>query len=66
LPDFPIENLPAAVMSLNVVPNISELEAINRLYPYKLFLPNEGCQSIEGTLVRLKTIKDEVTIKKRI
>jgi hypothetical protein len=50
LPDFPIENLPAVVSALNSVPNISPIEFIERLYPYKLFLPPEGCASIEQTL----------------
>ena len=50
LPDFPIENLPSVVTALNLAPNISPMEAIERLYPYKLFLPPEGCASIEQTL----------------
>jgi hypothetical protein len=50
LPEFPIENLPSAVAALNSAPNLSPIVAIDRLYPYKLFLPAEGCQSVEQTL----------------
>ena len=50
LPDFPLENLPSVVTALNSTPNISPIMAVDRLYPYKLFLPPEGCQSVEQTL----------------
>ena len=36
--------------ALNSAPNLSPSQAIERLYPYKLFLPAEGCQSVEQTL----------------
>ena len=48
--DFPIENLPAIVQMLNQSPNIPLYDAINRLYPYKSFLPQEGTLTVEGTL----------------
>ena len=50
LPEFPIENLPSAIAALNSAPNLSPTMTVDRLYPYKLFLPTEGCQSVEQTL----------------
>ena len=48
--DFPVENLPALVQMMNQAPNIPSYDALNRLYPYKSFLPQEGTISVEGTL----------------
>ena len=48
--DFPIENVPALVEMLNQAPNVPLYDAVNRLYPYKSFLPQEGILSVEGTL----------------
>ena len=50
LPEFPVENLPSVITALNSAPNLSPAVAVDRLYPYKLFLPSEGCQSVEQTL----------------
>jgi hypothetical protein len=38
------------VAAINAAPNLSPSLAVDRLYPYKLFLPPEGCQSVEQTL----------------
>ena len=39
--DFPLENMPALIALLNKAPNVPLYDAINRLYPYKAFLPKE-------------------------
>ena len=48
--DFPLENMPVLIALLNKAPNIPLYDAINRLYPYKAFLPKEGIHSVEDTL----------------
>lgn len=48
--DFPLENMPALIALLNKAPNVPLYDAINRLYPYKAFLPKEGIHSVEDTL----------------
>lgn len=50
LADFPVENLPPLVAMLNSAPNLSVYDALLRLYPYKSFLPEGGCQSVEDTM----------------
>ena len=50
LPDFPVENLPTLTSVLNLAPSVPLHEAVNRLYPYKSFLPAEGITSVEDTL----------------
>ncbi len=50
LPDFPVENLPPLVSMLSSCPSVSVLDAMLKLYPYKSFLPEEGCQSVEDTM----------------
>lgn len=50
LPDFPVENLPPLIALLNQVPSLSLFDGIQRLYPYKNFLPPEGVQSVVDTL----------------
>ena len=49
--DFPIENLPPLVAMMNkMADQVPLYQAVNRLYPYKQFLPEEGCKSVEDTL----------------
>ena len=48
--DFPIENLTSLVSLLNQVPTLDVHETITKLYPYKLFLPQDGQKSVEDTL----------------
>ena len=50
LPDFPLESLPGAVSLLNSVPSLSIHHVLTSLYPYKLFLPQDGQKSVEDTL----------------
>ena len=62
--DFPIENLPALVKMLNNAPNVPLYDAVNRLYPYKSFLPNEGTISVEGTLQTFQVAKSGSVLSK--
>ena len=48
--DFPVENLPHLVGMLNKIPDLDVYEAVTRLYPYKLFLPQDGQRSVEDTM----------------
>ena len=50
LPDFPLESLPGAVSLLNSVAGLSVHHVLNSLYPYKLFLPQDGQKSVEDTM----------------
>eukprot|EP00092_Neocalanus_flemingeri_P037789 GFUD01041137.1.p1 GENE.GFUD01041137.1~~GFUD01041137.1.p1 ORF type:complete len:1900 (+),score=456.60 GFUD01041137.1:60-5702(+) len=50
LPDFPIENLPHSISILNSIPDLSHYDLLTRLYPYKLFLDQNGQKSVEDTL----------------
>ena len=50
LPDFPLESLPTAVSLLNSVPGLSLYQVITSLYPYKMFLPQDGQKSVEDTM----------------
>ena len=47
--DFPVENLPILVKLLGTVPDLNVYEGITKLYPYKLFLPQDGQKSVEDT-----------------
>ncbi|KAG9492060.1 hypothetical protein GDO78_000536 [Eleutherodactylus coqui] len=50
LPDFPADNLAAAVGILNVFPTMSSQQIIHRLYPYTVVLGKEGKTAVEDTL----------------
>jgi len=51
LPDFPVENLPYLIsMMATGAPALPPLEAVNRLYPFAIFLPEEGVRSVQETL----------------
>ncbi|KAJ9594056.1 hypothetical protein L9F63_014533, partial [Diploptera punctata] len=50
LPDFPADNLTAAVKLMDTLPGLSALEVLCRLYPYNMFLAKEGRQSVEELL----------------
>ena len=56
LPDFPVDNLPPLIEMMNRAPNISVYNSLQRLYPYKAFLPEEGCASVEETLTTFQLI----------
>ncbi|XP_021936474.1 von Willebrand factor A domain-containing protein 8 isoform X2 [Zootermopsis nevadensis] len=58
LPDFPVDRLPAAVTLMETLPSLPPFEVLYRLYPYKIFLPREGKQSVEDLLCtfHLKTL----------
>ena len=56
LPDFPVDNLPSLIIMLNNAPNTNPVHAIERLYPYKTFLPTDGIQSVEDTLANFQLI----------
>ena len=58
LPDFPVDNLPTLISLMNHAPNLPTLHAIERLYPYKSFLPKEGVQSVEDTLTTFQLMDD--------
>lgn len=51
LPDFPIENLPRIVSLLDSIPELSHYDVLNRLYPYKLFLAQDGQKSVRDTMM---------------
>lgn len=50
LPDFPADNLSAAVKLMELLPGLHAYEVLYRLYPYNIFLPKEGKQSVEELL----------------
>ncbi|XP_076068942.1 von Willebrand factor A domain-containing protein c12.2 isoform X2 [Oratosquilla oratoria] len=46
LPDFPIDNLEAVMRLLENFPSLRPERALQRLYPFKSFLPAEGQRSV--------------------
>ncbi|MBN3308156.1 VWA8 protein, partial [Amia calva] len=50
LPDFPVDNLPAAVKVLDCFPMLSSQQLIQRLYPYESMLGKEGRTAVEDAL----------------
>ncbi|PSN51375.1 von Willebrand factor A domain-containing protein 8, partial [Blattella germanica] len=50
LPDFPADNLHAAVKLMETLPGLPPFELLYRLYPYNSFLAREGKQSVEDLL----------------
>ena len=62
--DFPLENMPTLIALLNNAPNVPLYDAINRLYPYKLFLPKEGISSVEDTLETFQLQNEKSTLSK--
>ncbi|XP_075708404.1 von Willebrand factor A domain-containing protein 8 isoform X2 [Rhinoderma darwinii] len=56
LPDFPADNLAAAVGILNVFPTMPTQQVIQRLYPYTFVLGKEGRTAVEDTLKRFELL----------
>ncbi|KAM3934338.1 von Willebrand factor A domain-containing protein 8 [Leptodactylus fuscus] len=56
LPDFPADNLAAAIGILNVFPTMSSQQVIQRLYPYTVMLGKEGRTAVEDTLKRFELL----------
>jgi len=54
LADFPVENLVRGISILNTVPQLEPADFLNRFYPYKLFLPQEGQKSVEDTFMNFQ------------
>lgn len=54
LPDFPADNLTAAIGILNAFPTMSCQRLIERLYPYSVLLGKEGRTAVEDTLKRFE------------
>uniref|UniRef100_A0A8C2I7H4 von Willebrand factor A domain-containing protein 8 n=1 Tax=Cyprinus carpio TaxID=7962 RepID=A0A8C2I7H4_CYPCA len=54
LPDFPVDNLPAALAVLNLFPMLSAQQLVQRLYPYEVMLGKEGRTAVEGVLRRFE------------
>ncbi|XP_068022589.1 von Willebrand factor A domain-containing protein 8 [Melanerpes formicivorus] len=54
LPDFPLDNLSAAVQILDSFPMMSVQSVIDRLYPYDVFLGKEGRTAVKDVLKRFE------------
>uniref|UniRef100_A0A3Q2E0A9 von Willebrand factor A domain-containing protein 8 n=1 Tax=Cyprinodon variegatus TaxID=28743 RepID=A0A3Q2E0A9_CYPVA len=54
LPDFPVDNLPAALHVLNTFPMLSSQQLVQRLYPYKSILGKDGHTAVESVLSRFE------------
>uniref|UniRef100_A0A8C5PQG7 von Willebrand factor A domain-containing protein 8 n=1 Tax=Leptobrachium leishanense TaxID=445787 RepID=A0A8C5PQG7_9ANUR len=54
LPDFPTDNLQAAVGILDAFPMMSSQHVVQRLYPYNVLLRKEGKTAVEDTLKRFE------------
>ncbi|XP_063282038.1 von Willebrand factor A domain-containing protein 8 [Pelobates fuscus] len=54
LPDFPSDNLAAAVGILAAFPMMSSQRVIQRLYPYNVLLGNEGRTAVEDAMKRFE------------
>uniref|UniRef100_A0A3Q2TY78 von Willebrand factor A domain-containing protein 8 n=1 Tax=Fundulus heteroclitus TaxID=8078 RepID=A0A3Q2TY78_FUNHE len=50
LPDFPVDNLVAALHVLNTFPTLSSQQLVQRLYPYKSILGKDGHTAVESVL----------------
>ena len=56
--------MPSLISMLNSAPNVPLYDAINRLYPYKIFLPKEGISSVEDTLETFQLQSGSSTLSK--
>ncbi|KAJ1114524.1 hypothetical protein NDU88_002760 [Pleurodeles waltl] len=54
LPDFPSDNLPAAIQILDSFPMMSVKHLVQRLYPYNILLGKEGRGAVEDALKRFE------------
>ncbi|XP_005100871.1 von Willebrand factor A domain-containing protein 8 [Aplysia californica] len=59
LPDFPVDNLRHIVKILNSMPNASDAELLQRLYPYSVMLGKEGKTAVEDTLKKFEISRIE-------
>lgn len=53
LPDFPVDSLPDLANVLKDAPSIDPAAAVERLYPYRVFLAEDGVRSMEETMTSL-------------
>uniref|UniRef100_A0A7N8X512 von Willebrand factor A domain-containing protein 8 n=1 Tax=Mastacembelus armatus TaxID=205130 RepID=A0A7N8X512_9TELE len=56
LPDFPVDNLLAALHVLNTFPMLSSQQLIQRLYPYNSIMGKDGHAAVEGVLSRFELL----------
>uniref|UniRef100_A0A3B5MK56 von Willebrand factor A domain containing 8 n=1 Tax=Xiphophorus couchianus TaxID=32473 RepID=A0A3B5MK56_9TELE len=56
LPDFPVDNLVAALHVLNTFPMLSSQQLVQRLYPYKSILGKDGHTAVESVLSRFELL----------
>ncbi|MED6276760.1 hypothetical protein CHARACLAT_006287, partial [Characodon lateralis] len=56
LPDFPVDNLIAALHVLNTFPMLSSQQLVQRLYPYKSILGKDGHTAVESVLNRFELL----------
>ncbi|MEQ2269186.1 hypothetical protein XENORESO_000956 [Xenotaenia resolanae] len=56
LPDFPVDNLVAALHVLNTFPMLSSQQLVQRLYPYKSILGKDGHTAVETVLSRFELL----------
>lgn len=54
LPDFPIDNLVTAVAILNNNPDLSLVDVLQRVYPYKMMLNKEGVKAVEVAMKKFE------------
>ncbi|XP_061081457.1 von Willebrand factor A domain-containing protein 8 [Conger conger] len=56
MPDFPVDNLPAALRVLDLFPMRSSQQLLQTLYPYEAMLGKEGRTAVENTLKRFELL----------
>ncbi|XP_064165757.1 von Willebrand factor A domain-containing protein 8 [Anguilla rostrata] len=56
MPDFPLDNLPAALRVLDLFPMRSSQELVQTVYPYEAMLGKEGRTAVENTLKRFELL----------
>ncbi|KAI1899570.1 hypothetical protein AGOR_G00063140 [Albula goreensis] len=56
LPDFPVDNLSAALKILDLFPMLSSQKLVQRMYPYEAMLGKEGRIAVENTLKRFELL----------
>ncbi|KAM4700318.1 von Willebrand factor A domain-containing protein 8 [Discoglossus pictus] len=67
LPDFPAENLSAAITILNAFPMLPSQRIVQRLYPYSVLLGKEGRTAVKDALKRFDlTDSERLSIPLRI
>ncbi|KAJ8349982.1 hypothetical protein SKAU_G00251120 [Synaphobranchus kaupii] len=56
MPDFPVDNLPAALRVLDLFPMMCSQQLVQTMYPYEAMLGKEGCTAVENTLKRFELL----------